>query len=250
MVPSWTETLIECGVDVVGRTRFCVHPKGRVGRVHIVGGTKDIDWDKVKSLNADLMILDQEENPKFMADECPIPYCATHVRSVNDVARDLRRISAAAKSDAVADIAKMWEALPTAAAVKIFRAEKFPGVLEWVRKPDDRIDAAGTSIEKFVYLIWNKPWMAVSKKTFIGSVFERLGYGEMMIDFEKPYPEVDLSKFDPRTTLLLFSSEPYPFGKKKNLIEPLPFASALVDGESFSWFGLRSLRFLEDRLHH
>ncbi|MBM7456943.1 hypothetical protein HNR62_002845 [Oceanisphaera litoralis] len=30
MVPSWTETLIECGVNVVGRTRYCVHPADRV----------------------------------------------------------------------------------------------------------------------------------------------------------------------------------------------------------------------------
>lgn len=30
MVPSWTETLIECGVKVVGRTRYCVHPGDRV----------------------------------------------------------------------------------------------------------------------------------------------------------------------------------------------------------------------------
>ena len=44
LVPSWTETLIEAGVDVVGRTRFCLHPRDRVKSIPAVGGTKDADW--------------------------------------------------------------------------------------------------------------------------------------------------------------------------------------------------------------
>ena len=36
LVPSWTETLIESGVEVVGRTRFCVHPGATKG-IPVVG---------------------------------------------------------------------------------------------------------------------------------------------------------------------------------------------------------------------
>ena len=64
MVPSWTETLISCGVEVVGRTRYCIHPTPVVKDIAVVGGTKNIDWKKVREIDADLLILDQEENPR------------------------------------------------------------------------------------------------------------------------------------------------------------------------------------------
>lgn len=41
MVPSWTETLIYCGIEVVGRTRYCIHPE-EAQKISVVGGTKDI----------------------------------------------------------------------------------------------------------------------------------------------------------------------------------------------------------------
>ena len=58
----------------------------------------------------------------------------------------------------------------------------------------------------------------------------------------------ELNQFDPAKTLLLFSSEPFPFAKKKSELVNLGFSSALVDGESFSWFGVRSLNFIETQL--
>jgi len=92
MVPSWTETLLECGCEVVGRTRFCIHPE-RVRDIPIVGGTKSIDWDKVGALNADLLLLDREENTRSMSVESPIEVFATHVTSVDDLAPELERLS-------------------------------------------------------------------------------------------------------------------------------------------------------------
>jgi hypothetical protein len=54
------------------------------------------------------------------------------------------------------------------------------------------------------------------------------------------YPE--LSEL-PEDKIILLSSEPYPFGKKT---PELPNdVVGIVDGESFSWFGIRTLRFLE-----
>ncbi len=47
MVPSWTETLLEAGVEVVGRTHFCIHPASLALRV---GGTKNWKLSKVLSL--------------------------------------------------------------------------------------------------------------------------------------------------------------------------------------------------------
>src|SRR3954462_7806167 len=92
MVPSWTETLIECGVEVIGRTRFCIHPRQVVASIPVVGGTKDVNWQRVQLLNADLLILDREENPKWMAEQAPLPVLDTHVQSVDQLPRELERL--------------------------------------------------------------------------------------------------------------------------------------------------------------
>jgi hypothetical protein len=87
--------------------------------------------------------------------------------------------------------------------------------------------------------------MSISQDTFIGSVFRHLGLGLWLHDFPTKYPAIDLAQFSPGETLLLCSTEPFPFGKKKQGIERSGYAAALVDGESFSWFGVRNLLFLE-----
>ena len=60
LVPSLTETLIECGVNVVGRTRFCIHPKDRVEQIAKVGGTKGVNWERCAQLEPDLVVFDRE----------------------------------------------------------------------------------------------------------------------------------------------------------------------------------------------
>lgn len=239
LIPSWTETLIEAGVDVVGRTRFCIHPDEKIKKIPVVGGTKTIDWEKVKSLKADLLLLDKDENPLWMAEQAPLPYLATHIQTVEDVARDCAMLAKTLSSIHLSELAERWEKV--AARPVIARPlAKLPAV-EWVNplKPD---------IEKFVYLIWKDPWMAVSRKTFIGSVLGKLGFGDSMSDFEESYPEIRLEDFDPQKTLLLFSTEPFPFGKKRDVVADSGFSSAIIDGEAYSWFGLRSLKFLEKNL--
>lgn len=86
MVPSWTETLLEAGRDaadfeLVGRTRYCVHPADLAASITAVGGTKEINWDRVSELKPDLVIFDREENPKSMADRSPYPWLA-HPRAL------------------------------------------------------------------------------------------------------------------------------------------------------------------------
>lgn len=87
--------------------------------------------------------------------------------------------------------------------------------------------------------------MAVGPHTFIGSVLAKLGLP--VYPFAEAYPQ-----FDPETlsgdTLLLFSSEPYPFLRKRHGLAEMNLPYAFVDGENFSWFGLRSLCFLEAAL--
>jgi hypothetical protein len=98
--------------------------------------------------------------------------------------------------------------------------------------------------------------MSVSSETFIGDVLRILGlvtservlWGpESASDSCVKYPSWSLDQL-PRDSLVLLSSEPFPFAPKKDeILSLLPQpAIAFVDGELFSWFGLRSLRFLEN----
>ena len=62
LVPSLTETLVDLGVEVVGATRFCVHPPDLRRRVRVVGGTKTVDVEAVLDLAPDLVVANREEN--------------------------------------------------------------------------------------------------------------------------------------------------------------------------------------------
>ena len=66
LVPSQTEFLFDIGLDeeLVGITKFCIHPSHLLKSKTIVGGTKNVDIDKVRSLKPDLIIGNKEENTK------------------------------------------------------------------------------------------------------------------------------------------------------------------------------------------
>lgn len=260
MVPSWTETLVEAGIDVVGRTRFCIHPGERVAAIPRVGGTKDWKLDLVRDLDADFILLDKEENPKSMAEHAPAPLLVTHVESVRDVARELKQLGQKLATSKLVAMSEEWKGLlggsVTVSDADVCAAgrsgprsvewfESFPGVIEWGVRP-------WVPVKRVIYVIWKNPWMAVAQNTFIGSVLELCGLSGMLFEFsDQPavkYPQIDLLGLSDSSTLILFSSEPYPFLRKKSELPALRGPYAFVDGESFSWFGVRSLRFLQAAL--
>jgi ABC-type Fe3+-hydroxamate transport system substrate-binding protein len=233
LVPSLTETLLDSGVDVVGRTRFCIHPTSRVREIAIVGGTKDIDWEKVKALSADLLILDQEENPKSFADESPIPWFATHVRSVADLAGDLRLLSKACASKELLTWAERAQDILKKPKPRL---QRVPGLIR-------EIGGGLSPSEKVIYVIWKGPWMAAGSKTYIGSVLGLLGIPMKELP-EGNYPVISENLL--ASSAGYFSSEPFPFAKKSAELVAEGFHGAIVDGEGYSWFGSRGIRFLEE----
>lgn len=242
MVPSWTETLLECGCDVVGRTRFCIHPE-RARDIRVVGGTKTIDWSKVRALEPDLLLLDREENPRSMAEESPVEVFTTHVTGVMDLAPELERLATRLAQPSLGEVAARWSRVQETRA-ELTRWQDLPGVLEWIVPPAEQ------EIGPFAYLIWREPWMAIGAGTFIASMLTAVGLPPSMLyprgphDGNSRYPVVDPATL-PRNAVVLASSEPYPFHRKHDALLGLNRPVAIVDGESFSWFGVRSLAFLE-----
>ncbi len=241
LVPSWTEMLIECGIEVVGRTQFCIHPKEKTDQIPAVGGTKDLDWQKVLALNADFLLLDQEENLLWMRENAPLPVITTHVTSVASVSGEIGKIAQALKSTKLNSVIRRWQQVEKAQAK--WNWDSLPEVKSVLLKefPD---------YENLIYVIWKQPWMRAGNGTFIASVFEKLGANQFWVASSQKYPHFELEDFDKAKTFFLFSSEPFPFAQKEQTrkLRELVLQSAIVDGESFSWFGVRALRFLEKKI--
>jgi ABC-type Fe3+-hydroxamate transport system substrate-binding protein len=219
LVPSLTELVIDLGLEdqLVGRTRFCVHPKEKVEQIPIVGGTKNPRLDKIREINPDYIIANKEEN-----------------RS-----QDIESLSEDFEVN-VTEIATIDDALITIHELgqifnKTEQAKKL--ITDIQQRFEERPEEPQL---RTVYVIWKDPWMTVGGDTYIHDVLEHWNlpnvFGEKM-----RYPEfslTDLKEYNP--DLILLSSEPYPF-KEKHLAqveEVCPAARVLlVEGEWFSWYG-------------
>jgi hypothetical protein len=250
LVPSWTETLLECDIEVVGRTRYCIHPQEKVCQISEVGGTKHLNKQKLLELNCNYILLDKEENKKDIYEFClknNIEPLTTHVQSLQDVSIELAHLGVQLKNRKLIKLSERWRA----AHLKIQSWDRtsenatwmnLPGVMEWIRRP-------AIEPQQYVYIIWKDPWMWVAQPTFIADFLNQLGYKTPQAETKYPKNQ-DLSEFNSQTTCFLFSSEPYDFLKikeqlKNNFSNPM----ALVNGESWSWFGSRALKFIESEIN-
>lgn len=224
LVPSQTELLLFLGLDaeILGITKFCIHPADQVRGKAIVGGTKHLDMAVIHQLRPDLIIANKEENEQGQIDELTRSY-PVWISDINDLATATAMITAVG-----------------ALTGKVAEAEKLNAdigqLFERIIKPAVSLRTA--------YFIWRKPYMAAGQDTFINSLLELTGFTNVFN--QKRYPEIavhNLIVADPEVVLL--SSEPYPF-KEKHLREfqaILPNARViLVDGEMFSWYGSRLLQ--------
>jgi hypothetical protein len=228
-VPSWTETLIEAGVNVVGRTRFCIHPESRIKNITVVGGTKNIEIDSVLSLNPDIILFDKEENNEEMYQLCiekGLNCVATHVLSLKSCGEELIRLGQLLKNEQLQEWGRQYLSLKKVSPEKfnkcILRGEFSPN-------------------EHYQYVIWKHPYMVVSTKTFIGDMLKL--FGIHVTASARKYPE--LTENELRSYFCLFSSEPFPFEKYYQEMLNGGYRGVVVDGEKLSWYGIRALKFLQ-----
>jgi ABC-type Fe3+-hydroxamate transport system substrate-binding protein len=225
LVPSITELLhyFQLYNETIGITKFCVHPQTWFKTKTLIGGTKNINIEKIISLQPDLIICNKEENVQLqietLAAILPVYMC------------DVKNYEGALQM--ISDIGILTN--KTKESIKL------------IKNIDDSFKqnkVLYTNKVKTVYLIWKEPFMSVGGDTFISSMMEKAGL-ENMYGHEKRYPIksiADLQKDAPQ--LILLSSEPYPFNAK-HIIEIQQYfpntSILLVDGEMFSWYGSRML---------
>lgn len=224
LVPSQTELLYDLGLDenVIGITKFCIHPEEWFRTKHRVGGTKDLDIEKIRSLLPDLIIANKEENneeqiKELMKEEFPV--WISDIQTLNDAL------------DMISQIGNITGCSEKAETLAKIIKEQFMRIKPFTYQP------------RCLYLIWNSPFMAAGKNTFIGHMLELCGFENCLKEQHARYPslrEVDIKNYAPDVVLL--SSEPYPFKEQhKNTIKQiLPKSTVVfVDGEMFSWYGSR-----------
>ena len=88
LVPSQTELLSDFGLEeeVIGITKFCIHPEEWFKNKTRVGGTKNLNLKIIDQLAPDLIIANKEENVKEQIEELAQKYDVwiTDVNNLND----------------------------------------------------------------------------------------------------------------------------------------------------------------------
>jgi ABC-type Fe3+-hydroxamate transport system substrate-binding protein len=222
LVPSQTEFLHALGLEneVVGITKFCMHPERWWREKRRIGGTKDADIEKVRVLQPDLIIGNKEENSQENISDlksiCPI--WMSDISNLDDAYEMMLSVG-----ELTGKLEKSKEIVQT---IK----ERFTQLKPIENRP------------KVVYFIWKKPWMVAGEKTFINYLLEKCGF-ENAVKQDR-YPSLEECKF-PSVEYVFLSSEPYPFKEKDALEMNVLFPNAkiiVVDGEYFSWYGSRLLK--------
>lgn len=226
LVPSITELLCELGLAprLVGRTGFCIHPAALVGAIPKVGGTKDVNIDKIRKLAPTHVVVNIDENEKPAVEQLAefVPnVVVTHPLGPRDnlaLARLMGAIFGAREA-----------------------AEAWCGAFE--REYAALRALAPGPARKVLYCIWQDPWMAVSSGTYIANMLAELNWQVPVLGPAR-YPRFDWSaELVEGLDAVLLSTEPYRFTEahadalERQLGKPV----LLVDGEMMSWYGSRAL---------
>lgn len=227
-MPSQTELLYDLGLEssIVGITKFCVHPVHFRKEKTIVGGTKDVHFDKIREIKPDIIFCNKEENTLEMI-------------------QDLEQIAPVH----ISDISTIEDCLELIGMYgQIFSREEIANqIIENIKwKQDDfKSFIKDKPILKTAYFIWKKPWMIAARGTFIDEMLLLNKFENYYSHLER-YPEIELKESIKETAdLVLLSSEPFPFKEKhkKELEKFFSQAKILVaDGEAFSWYGSRLIQ--------
>jgi ABC-type Fe3+-hydroxamate transport system substrate-binding protein len=281
LVPSITELLSDLGLEeeVVGITKFCIHPEHWFRTKRRVGGTKTADVESILALRPDLVLANREENvreqiealedlvPVYISDVNDLTSALAMIREVGRLTGREERAAGLVESirtgfeelkRPIGVHAKFSEwlaadvAIPPRPGMPVGRAVERPGAGPegWGAGSQRPGSGAGVDIGRWVltepipcaYFIWRNPWMVAGGDTFINDMLERAGFINVFRGLTR-YPTIDADTLSASgCRLVLLSSEPYPF-REKHVSEfraVVPNARVwMVDGEMFSWYGSR-----------
>ncbi|MEO8408218.1 MAG: helical backbone metal receptor [Oxalobacteraceae bacterium] len=237
LVPSITELLCDLGLAhrIVGRTGFCIHPNDLVRAIPKIGGTKDVNVEKIRALAPTHLIVNIDENEKPTVEllSAFIPHViVTHPQTPRDNLDLYRLLGGIFGAESQAEC--LCRAFEHAYAALATRPKSAPRTV--------------------LYCIWQDPWMTVSKDTYIANMLAEIGWQVWQAPqpslAPKPvrYPVFDWSPSVVDTIdAVLLSTEPYRFtaAHVDALERQFGIPVQLVDGEMLSWYGSRAIAGLQ-----
>ena len=228
LVPSITELLFDLGLgeQVVGRTAWCIHPQA-ARSVPKVGGTKDVQLERVRELAPTHVIVNVDENRRETYDALRefVPHVVvTHPLAPLDNLELYRQMGALFGCETEAE----------RLCLEFDRAWA-----ELAAGPRGR----DTSV---LLLIWQQPWMTVSRDTYVSRMLATIGWQTLPLEASARYPVIERSAWWlDEVELVLLSSEPFPF-RQSHVARAAALAPGrpvkLIDGEMISWYGSRAIR--------
>jgi len=232
LVPSQTELLCDLALEneLVGITKFCVHPYHLKSTKKIVGGTKKVDFEKIRALKPDFILCNKEENSyEFLPElEKIAPTYFSDIITLQHSIDLILRLGTIFNRRTEADNL----------AHKIdFKLKDFKQFIK--NKP----------IRKVAYFIWGKPYMVAANETYINEMLALNKFENIYSNMSR-YPKVEINRIrhegDP--DVIILSSEPFPF-KDEHALEIGTYTNRSItvfgDGEMFSWPGSRTLLALD-----
>ena len=242
LVPSVTELLVALGLAsrLVARTGYCIHPADTLAAVPKVGGTKDVNLDKLARLAPTHVIVNIDENrlDTVQALRAIVPeVVVTHPCGPEDVCALIEQLVAAFAVER--GVAARGAALAAELQAELGATEA-----------DHRAEVP------VLYLIWRQPWMTVARDTYISRLLARVNW--------QTAPAVEGGERGAARYPALTGAEPWLADVREVLLSSEPFAFTaehvceaqalcpqarvrLVDGELLSWYGPRTaagLRYL------
>jgi ABC-type Fe3+-hydroxamate transport system substrate-binding protein len=226
LVPSITELLCGLGLagQLVGRTGFCIHPAATVAAIPKVGGTKDVNIEKIRKLAPTHLVVNIDENEKPTVEALAefVPHIVvTHPLGPRDNLALARLMGGIFGAEGAAEA---WCAA--------FEAE-YAALRAMPPGPARTV----------LYCIWQDPWMSVSADTYIARMLAELGWQVPLLG-DARYPRFAWSdELVAGLDAVLLSTEPYRFtaAHADALEKQIGIPVFLVDGEMMSWYGSRAL---------
>ncbi len=240
LVPSLTELICDLGIAdaLAGRTGFCVHPKERLRSVQKIGGTKEVNLDKVRALKPTHLIADIDENRREQVEAMMafVPHVVVvHPRTVED------NLS--------------LYALLGGIFRRIANAEKLKGEFHLAHEALVRV-TKNYLREAVLYPIWREPWMTVRRDTYIASMLAAAGWDTLPFDAPTRFPQFAWdAPWLTQAGRVLLPSEPFAFTARHEAEVAALSGKPVqrIDGEMVSWYGSRAilgLRYLAELRAH
>ncbi|HYJ38752.1 MAG TPA: helical backbone metal receptor, partial [Chitinophagaceae bacterium] len=164
IVPSQTELLFDLGLDeeVIGITKFCVHPEHWFRSKKRVGGTKQLNLLLIRELQPDLIIANKEENNREEIEELmkEFPVWISDVGNLEDA------------YDMIGSVGQLVGRPENSNELNDRIKEHFVSYLSMDTRSNLK---SPISSPRTVYLIWKDPFMTVGGDTFINEMINTCG---------------------------------------------------------------------------